>query len=112
MGNDIMLKDIAGVVALIGVVFTAGVVFTTITSDIDELKEKVGEIEPTSSEKFVQGNILLKSNRSTCPDGWDELGRTSLPIEIDRRGNFEKHMELRGSARGWPAADFLMCLKE
>ena len=107
-----MLKDVAGIVALVGVVFTAGVVFTTMTSDINELKAKVGDNGPTSSENFVQGNILLVSNRSECPSGWDELGRTNLPIDINRRGNFEKHMDLRGVVRGWPAADFLMCLKE
>ena len=48
-------KDISGIVALIGVVFTAGVVFTTMSGDISQLKTKVSELEEnqTPEKRYV-----------------------------------------------------------
>ena len=107
-------KDISGIVALVGVVFTAGIVFTKMSGDIDDLKNEVKLLKEPSANangEFPRGNILLKVQDSKCPNGWEPLGKTSIIVEPGARVNFEKYTEFRGTRSDWLNVDFIMCAK-
>ena len=109
-----VFKDISGIVALIGVVFTAGIVFTKMSGDIDKLKgevKRLSEVSPTTNGEFPRGNILLKVQDSTCPMGWEPLGKTAIIVHPGAKVNFEKYAEFREGRHGWPNIDFIMCAK-
>ena len=107
-------KDVSGTVALIGLVFTAGIGFTKMTGDLGNLKAEVKKLKSdamVSNSDFIKGNILLKVQDSSCPDGWEELGKTSIIVDPRAAVNFEKYAEFRGVRSGWPNVDFEMCAK-
>jgi len=62
-------RDISGIVALVGVVFTAGVVFTTMRSDIEELKNH----KHTGNATVVPQNAVVAFDSASCPKGWGEF---------------------------------------
>ena len=65
------IKDLSGVIALVGVVFTAGVVFTTMRSDISELKKNGGVVFTT-----LPKGAIVSFNLEKCPEGWDNVQKT------------------------------------
>lgn len=62
-------KDISGIIALVGVVFTAGVVFTSMRNDIEKLKNHSHE----KSAVTIPANSVLAFNLASCPNGWKEF---------------------------------------
>jgi len=109
------LKDVSGIVALVGVVFTAGIVFTKMSDDIDDLKEEVNLLKGSNSGlsgEFPKGSMLLKTQETTCPSGWEPLGKTAIIVEPGARVNFERYTKIRESRHGWPNIDFIICAKK